>query len=308
VRFAVRRAAAAALLVFLTASFALLLARVAPGDHLAAFEGDPGALARERARLGLDRPLHEQYWRWLGGVLRLDFGESVRYPGRPISTLVAERSGNSILLGAVALVLATLVGVPAGVLAGSRHAPGLKAAMGGASFVVLSLPPVVLGFALLLVASRTGWFPVGGLPAGGGLAELARHLVLPVIALALPAAATLERVQARAIAAALAAPSILAARGRGLPPSRLLWRHALRLSLPPVLSIYGIVCGALLSGSFVVEYVMSWLGRLMYDGLLARDAHLVAACAATGGSFLAAGVFLADLALAAADPRTAEAP
>ena len=289
----------------LAASAALLLARLAPGDHLAGFEVDPDTATAERHRFGLDRPLHEQYAAWAGGVLRLDMGESTRFPGRPVSALLAERAGNSILVGTVALILATVIGIPLGILSGSRtHA--LAHATHAAALLFLSIPPVVLSLALLLLASRTGWFPVGGWEDDAGVGERLHHLVLPVLALALPIAAVLERLQARSMSDALRDRAVLAARARGVPPSRLVWRHAFRLSLRPVLAVYGVIVGALISGSFVVEYVMGWpgLARLMYDALIARDASLVAGCVATGAAFLGVGVLLSDVALAVADPRT----
>jgi peptide/nickel transport system permease protein len=155
-----------------------------------------------------------------------------------------------------------------------------------------------------------GW-PAGGLPdttgAGpvAGLLITARALLLPAVALALPMAAWLERLQSDAIREALAEPSVIAARARGIPGRRLLWAHAWRLSLKPVLAIYGILVGSVLSGSFVVEIVTAWpgLGALTYDALRARDVYLVAGCSATGAAFLAIGIFASDLALAAADPR-----
>ena len=306
--FLLRRAAAALVLIFLVSSSAVLLARLAPGDHLSEFELTPEQIAAERQRLGLDAPLPVQYGRWLQRVLRLDLGESTRYPGRSVSTLVGERLGNTVLLGAIALIVATAIGIPLGVVTGrGRNDPASLAVRGG-SVLLLALPPIVLSLGLLFVASRTGWFPVGGLPAQGGFGMLARYLCLPVLALALPVAATLERLQAQATADALRHPSVRAARARGIPGRRLLWRHALRLSLTPVLSVYGALAGTVISGSFVVEYVMSWpgLGRLLYDGLIARDANVIAGCAATGAAFLALGVFLADAALAAADPRVTD--
>jgi peptide/nickel transport system permease protein len=192
------------------------------------------------------------------------------------------------------------------VLIGSRRSGVALRVARLINLVLLSLPPIVLALGLLLLAARTGWFPVGGLPRDAGAIEMLRALVLPVLALGLPVAATLERLQARSIRDALADRSILAARARGVPHHRIIWRHAFRLSLTPVLAIYGIIIGALISGSFVVEYLMTWpgLGRLMYDGLIARDANLVAGCAATGAAFLALGVFASDVMLAAADPRT----
>ena len=303
--YAAWRVAMAALLVFLASSSSLLLARLAPGDHFD-FGADPLVVAAERQRLGLDRPIAEQYVVWLSRAIRLDFGESLKY-GRPVASLVRERAGHSLQLGLGALVLATALGIPLGILTGSRGAGAVARLTGGASVLLLSVPPLVTSLALLLLASRTGWFPAGGLPPdSAGAIETVRYLTLPVLALALPMAATLERLQSRAVADALAEPCIVAVRARGVPRRRVLWRHALVLSLKPVIAIYGIVIGTLISGSFAVEYVMSWqgLGALMYEALVGRDAYLVAGCTAAGSVFLAAGLLCSDLALAALDPRT----
>jgi peptide/nickel transport system permease protein len=303
-RFVVRRALIAGVLVLLVASAGLLLARLAPGDHLSAFGIDPAVAAAERHRLGLDRPLVVQYVDWLGRLARFDLGESTAHPGRPISTLIAARARNSALVGVCALAVATLAGIPLGVFTGTRRGP-VTSAIRAATVTLLSVPPVVLSFLLLFIASRTGWFPVGGLPDAPTWGTLVKYVALPVAALAAPIAAALERIQSRSIAESLQDPSIIAARARGIPDGRLVWRHAFRLSLRPVLAVYGVMIGALISGSFIVEYVMTWpgLGRLMYDALTSRDANLVAACAATGAVFLALGILLADLALAAIDPR-----
>jgi ABC-type dipeptide/oligopeptide/nickel transport system permease component len=133
------------------------------------------------------------------------------------------------------------------------------------------------------------------------------HLVVPTLALALPVAATLERLQSRAIAETLERPSALAARARGFSAARVVWRHAWRQSLGPIFGIYGVIVGSLFSGSFAVEIVTSWpgLGELMRQALVARDTNLVAGCAAAGAAFLAAGVLAADVAHAVSDPRIA---
>ena len=146
---------------------------------------------------------------------------------------------------------------------------------------------------------------LGGFEAMG---DLAWDLALPALALAIPPAATLERLQAQAMAEALAEPYILGALGRGVPRMGLVWRHALRVAVRPVIAVYGIIIGSLLSGSFAVEIVLSWpgLGQLMYDALVSRDIYLVAGCAAAGSLFLAAGTLLSDVALAVADPRIRE--
>lgn len=300
-RYIVRRAMTALVLVFVVSSSAFVLARLAPGDHLSGFDVDPRYAAAERHRLGLDRPLAEQYARWLARGIRLDFGESIRFH-RPVVALLRERAFNTALLGLCALALATLVGIPLGVMTGSSDRGLAARAARGLSLVLLSIPPLIMSLVLLLVAARTGWLPVGG--SGG-----TRYFVLPTLALALPLVAVLERLQSRALRDALSEPCILAAAARGVPRRRIVWRHALRLSLTPVIALYGVIVGGVLSGSFVVEIVMSWpgLGALMYDALVARDLHLVAGCAAAGAVFLAGGILAADLALVAADPRIGDA-
>ena len=141
------------------------------------------------------------------------------------------------------------------------------------------------------------------------MSDVAWHLPLPVLALALPLAATFERLQSQSLAEAFQQPFVLAAVARGVPRTELILRHAWRVSLRGICGVYGIAIGALLSGSFVVEYVTAWpgLGRLMYEGLRARDIYLVAGCAAMGSFFLAIGTLAGDLLLAVVDPRVREA-
>jgi len=313
-RYLARRLVFSLLLVLVVASAALVLTRLAPGDITAEQVGtgvSGRTLAADRVRLGLDRPLALQYLEWLGRAVRLDFGTSLMY-GRPVAGLVAERARNTALLAVVALLVATLIGLPLGVVAGSRRGV-VPALIRSGSMLALSLPSLVSSLLLVFVAARTGWLPTGGMTslepgAGGwfaGVVDLARHLVLPAAALVLPLSATIERLQARAISDTLREPFVVAALARGVPASRVLWRSALRPALRPVTAIYGLIFGSLLSGSFVVEIVTSWpgLGRLMFDALRSRDLYLVAGCAAAGGAFLALGGLLSDLALAIVDPR-----
>jgi peptide/nickel transport system permease protein len=314
VRYLARRLVFSVVLVVVVSSAALVLTRLAPGDFTAEQVGT-GVSARtldaERVRLGLDRPLALQYVEWMGRAIRLDFGTSLTY-GRPVAELVAERAGNTAVLAAVALVVATLVGLPLGVVAGSRSGVVATLIRSG-SVLALSLPSLVSSLLLVYVAARTGWLPTGGMSAlepgaGGwlaGLSDLARHLILPAAALALPLSATIERLQARAIADTLREPFVVAALARGVPASRVLWRSAFKPALRSVTAIYGLIFGGLLSGSFVVEIATSWpgLGRLMFDALRSRDLYLVAGCAAAGGAFLALGGLLSDVALAMIDPR-----
>ncbi len=314
-RFLAGRLLFALLLVFVVSSSALLLTRLAPGDITSEDVGagvSSASLAAERARLGLDRPVWAQYAEWMGRAVRFDFGTSLLY-GRPVASLVAERARNTALLAVVALLAATLIGLPLGIVAGSR--PGVVShAIRALSVLLLSLPSLVSSLLLVFLAARTGWLPAGGMtslhaaPDAGwaaAVADVAWHLVVPATALALPLAATLERLQARAMAETLAEPFVTAARARGLSWRRVVWRAALKPSLKPVAAVYGLIIGSLLSGSFVVEIATAWpgLGRLMFDALRSRDLYLVAGCGAAGGLFLALGSVLSDLALAAVDPR-----
>jgi peptide/nickel transport system permease protein len=308
-----RRMLVAALLVFAVASAALVMSRLAPGDYASQALGvgaRPETLAAARARYGLDRPVSTQYVDWIGRVVRLDFGRSLAYD-RPVRDLISERALNTAVLALAALVLATAVGLPLGVVSGARPGGWMAAAVRGASMLLLSMPPLLTSLLLVFIAARTGWLPVGGMrsaDAGGGLADLVRHMIVPVLALALPVGALLERLQSQAIADVVYQPFVLATFARGVPLRRVLWRDAFKASLKPVAAIYGVIVGTLLSGSFAVEIVTAWpgLGRLTLDALRARDVYLVAGCAAAGALFLAVGTFLSDAALAVVDPRATE--
>jgi peptide/nickel transport system permease protein len=244
-------------------------------------------------------------------VLRFDFGQSLLY-SRPVSTIVSERALNTAVLATVALLFATVIGIPLGIYSGTTTGAG-RSIVRLLSVIGLSVPPLIGSLALVFLAARTGWFPVGGMTSSSGIevtwaqwiADLARHLPLPALALAIPMAATLERLQSQAIFAASHERFVSASRARGVDRTRSILHHAWPVSLRPVLGFYGVMIGGLFSGSFVVEVVTSWpgLGRLMFDALKARDLFLVAGCAATGALFLAAGTLLADLILAYMDPR-----
>jgi peptide/nickel transport system permease protein len=314
IRFLLRRMARAAILVFAVSSAALLLVHLAPGDGLTTLGENPAVLKAERARLGLDRPFLEQYSGWLRRAVLLDFGESLRFR-RPVAGLLGERVSNTLLLGCSALFLAIGIGLPAGVLTASAPRRWWARTVSALSLVLLSTPPLVTALVLLLIAARTGWLPTGGFrfASDAGLLEYAgaalHQVPLPALALALPIAAALERLQSQAMAEALREPSVTAALARGISRRRAIWVHAFRLSLKPVLGVLGIVIGTVLSGSFVVEIVMTWpgLGDLMFQALVARDLYLAAGCAASGAVFLAAGLLAADIALAVVDPRTMDA-
>jgi peptide/nickel transport system permease protein len=313
-RYFARRLAFAAFLVFAVSSASLVLARLAEGDYVSGalgVEARRETLEQLRARYGLDKSIGGQYWDWLGRAIRFDFGNSLLYD-RPVRELVPERAVNTAILAVTALAIATIVGLPLGIVAGSRRSMA-STVIRTTSVVFLSLPPLLTSLVLVFIAARTGWFPIAGIRSAGAVTsgaalDLVHHLVVPALALALPLAAIFERLQAQAMGEVIHEPFILAALARGVGPQRIVWRDGLKAALRPVAAIYGLAIGTLLSGSFAVEVTTSWpgLGNLMLQALRARDVYLVAGCAGAGALFLACGTLLSDVALAIVDPRARE--
>ncbi len=282
------------LFVLLVSSSALVLTRLAPGDAAVDALGQSHVdVAQRRHRLQLDRPVSWQLAHWLGGLVRLDLGQSLVLD-EPVGRVVRERAASTALLASAALAIAMVVALPIGLLTGA-HPRGLLARLvTPLSIAGVACPPLVGALAILWIALETHWLPV----APG-------DLIVPALALALPLAAMLERLQSQATLDALASPDLLAAAARGIPRGRLLWVHVARQSLRPLLGIFGIVLASLFSGSLAVEFVTSWpgLGRLMRDAIVARDVYLVAGCALAGAVLIAAGNLAADVARAVVDPR-----
>ena len=306
-----RRLVFAAFLVFAVSSASLLIVELAPGDYVTGslgMQATPEEVAALRARYGLDRPLATQYFDWLSRAARFDFGRSLA-SGRPVSEMISGAAINTATLAVTALLLATLIGLPLGVFSGTHRGGVITGAIRASSVFLLSMPPLLTSLFLIFLAARTGWFPIGGMNTiGGGVFDRIHHMVVPVLALALPLSALFERLQAQATSEVVSQPFVLATFARGVPRSRVIWRDALKVALKPIASIYGLVVGTLLSGSFAVEVITTWpgLGSLMLNALRARDVYLVAGCAAAGSIFLAAGTLASDVALAYVDPRARE--
>jgi len=315
--FLVRRVAFALVLVACSSSAAFLLTRAAPGDLTTQLGPFPKAeeVAAIRARFGLDEPFIVQWALWASRAVQLDFGDSFLY-NRPVSSVLGPAAFHTAILAVAALTAATAGGLFLGVVSGSSRRTGAAALIRALSALCLSFPPLLTSLVFVFIAARTGVLPAGGMTSanagdlswGAWLLDVAWHMPLPALALALPIAATFERLQSQAITEVAEQPFVAAARARGVPQGAIVWRHAWPASLRPICAVVGVAIGALLSGSFVVEYVTTWpgLGRLMYEALRARDIYLVAGCAATGSAFLACGTLAGDLLLAAVDPRVRE--
>jgi peptide/nickel transport system permease protein len=282
--------------VLLVALAAFALVRAAPGDatsELRLTGADDKTIEAARHRLGLDQSLPAHLASWMTGLARFDLGQSSRY-GRPVADLLSERVLNTAVLASCALLLAVAIGLPLGVYNGSRRGSAVATGLGAVSVALICCPPIIGTLLLLYFAASTGWLSI----APG-------HMAVPALALALPLAAMFERLQSQAVSDALRSDGLRAAAARGLSPRRLLWWHAARHALQPVLGVSGVMIAALFSGSVAVEVMTSWpgLGRLMLDALVGRDLYLVAGCALAGGTLVALGNFVADVLRAAADPR-----
>jgi peptide/nickel transport system permease protein len=295
-RFIAWRLLVAGLFVLVVSSSAFILVRLAPGDaSREAFQTGVSAasIAANRQRLGLDQSLPAHLASWLGGVARLDLGNSSS-DGRPVAGVVASHMAKTASLAALALVVAAALGLPLGILTGTRPDSFVTSIVTVVSLALVCCPPIIGTLALSFLGASTGWISI----APG-------DYLLPTLALALPLAAMLERLQSQAAAEAFAAPDIAAAAARGVPVRRLVWRHASRQALRPVLGVAGVVVATLFSGSVAVETITSWpgLGQLMVQALHGRDLYLVAGCALAGATLIAVGNFCADLLRAAVDPR-----
>jgi len=247
-----------------------------PGDAVDMMLGETAQPADKEAlrrALGLDRPLLEQYARYVGGLMRGDLGHSLAFQA-PVSQLVMSRYPATLELALAAVVIALLAAVPLGVLAAAR--PGTLIDRGSVMFALLgvSIPNFALGPLLIIAFSiGLGWFPVSG---RGGLA----HLVLPALTLGLSMAGILTRMTRASLIETLREDYVRTAHAKGLPAYRVLLTHALPNALTPILTILGLQFGTLLAGAIVTETIFAWpgIGQLTVNAIAARDYPLAQGC------------------------------
>ena len=294
-----------------------VLVHLAPGDPADTIAGEMGGTSPEiiaaiRARYGLDRSLPEQLANYLGHVLRGDLGYSY-YFNQSVVSLISARMGATALLVVSAILLALVLGTWLGVLA-ARNPRGI-AAQFVAVFSVAGFAAPVFWTALMLLllfASVLPWFPVGGMQSDvrpqhglGYVADVAHHLALPAITLALIYMAQYSRQVRAGMLQALTADYVRTARAKGLREMRVVYRHALRNALIPVITIAGLQFGQVLAGAVLVETVFSWpgLGRLAYDSILRRDSPTLLGILLASASMVIVANLLTDAAYRLADPR-----
>lgn len=294
-----------------------LLLQLAPGDFLNQMAENPAISAETieamRRRFGLDRPWYVQYAIYLRNVvLHFDFGQSFSRH-QPVFTVLAEGLGNTLLLATAAALVTWLLAIPLGVLAAVRQHSWVDRVLSVVAFVWLSIPEILSGLLLLMLAARTGWFPVGGmrsidhdeLSMWGRTLDLAWHLFLPALVVGLVPLASRMRQMRGSLLDVLRLDFVTTARAKGLDERIVVFKHALRNALNPMITLFGYTLGALVSGSFIVEIIFSWpgLGRITLDAILTQDQYLVMGSVLMASVVLILGNLIADILLAVADPR-----
>lgn len=302
--------------LILISLLSFLLLQLAPGDFLDQLRLDPtvGAdfIEQETARLGLDRPIWQQYFIWVSNLLRGDLGNSYTYR-IPVVSLLVSRAGATLLLALAAVVVTWSIAVPMGILSAMRHNTRVDRALQITSYIGQAMPSFVLAIGLLIVAQSVGWLPVGGmtsidfaeLPWGSKAWDLLRHLLLPTLALSITSFAGLQRITRGSFLDVMRQDYIQSARARGIPEWRVVLLHALRNAINPLVTILGFEFASLLSGSFIAEFFFNWpgLGKLILDAVLNFDVNVVMASLLLGSMMLMVGNLLADLLLQWVDPR-----
>jgi peptide/nickel transport system permease protein len=315
-RYIARRLVHAVLLLFGVSVFSFLLLDLAPGDYFNAARLDPQISPEEvaglRAQYGLTRPLPVRYERWAISAWEGNFGTSLAY-NMPAAKLLGPRLCNTLLLTVTSLLLAWSLAIPLGVWSAIRKGQWPDRITGLAGSVLLSIPELLLACAVLFLAARTGVLPAGGMtspgfeemPPASRIADLARHMALPIAVLVAGSLPLLLRHVRAAVAELLDSGFVTAARAHGIPIGRIVWRHVLPAAANPLISLMGLSIGGLLSASLLVEVIMGWpgLGPLFLDAVEARDVHLIVGAVMASACFLIAGSLAADLLLYAVDPR-----
>jgi peptide/nickel transport system permease protein len=315
-RFLLRRFGHALFLVAGVSILAFLFTSLAPGTYFDEMRLNPQiapeTVAALRAQYGVDKPLPVRYMSWLNSVLHGQLGFSFAY-NSPVAPLLLVRARNTLVLTITSTLLAWAIALPLGVWSAERLGRLPDRLLSWGTAILMVIPDLALALGLLVFAARTGWFPTGGmasvdfetLSSFKKLRDLALHLILPVTALVLSSLPLLIRHVRAAVADVLTAPFLLAALGHGIQRRTLLYRYALPAAANPLLSLFGFSIGVLLSGSLLVEVVMSWpgLGPLLLESILARDLYVVVGGVLFSTVFPVGGNFLADLLLYWADPR-----
>ncbi|MEM8546133.1 MAG: ABC transporter permease [Cyanobacteria bacterium P01_H01_bin.119] len=316
--YIVKRILQALLTLLLASALSFFLIQLAPGDFLAQQRQNPEisaeTLQRLEAQFGLDRPIIEQYGRWLWQIVtNFNFGESFAYK-RPVTEILVERIPNTLLLSAASIFVTWAIALPLGILGAVKQNKPTDRFLRVFSYFGQGFPTIITGLLLLFLAQlTTPLFPVGGrtsinheqLNWFGQILDVLWHLILPTLALSLTSYAGLQRIMRGQLLDVLRQDYIQTARAKGLPENRVVYVHALRNAVNPLITLLGFEFANLLSGAFITENYFNWpgLGRLILQAVQSLDVYLVMASLMMGATMLIVGNLLADLALTFVDPR-----
>ena len=296
-----------------------LLLQLAPGDIITSMSDNPAitqsTIDAMRARFGLDKPWYVQYGIYLKNVfLHFDFGESFTRH-QPAFVVLREGMLNTLLLAVAAALVTWGLAIPLGVWAAVRQYSWVDKGLSLIAFVWLSIPEVLSGLLLLFLAATTGLFPVGGMRSIdwdsmdtiGKVGDILYHLALPAFVVGLiPLAARMRQMRGNLLDV-LRLDYVTTARAKGLDEKTVIFKHAVRNAINPLITLFGFTIGALLSGAFVAEIIFSWpgLGRITLDAIQSQDQYVVMGAVLIASAMLVTGNLIADILLAIADPRIA---
>ena len=301
----------AVVLVLLVVSFTVFaITMILPGDAAVMILGEwatEDQLAALQTRLGLDRPWYSQYLDWLGGIVQGDFGQSLRL-SQPVADVVGSAAWNSATLAVIALVTVTLIAIPLGMVGAINRGKPADLLIGAVAYIGVALPEFVTATLLIvfLAGPSIGLFPAGGFVAPHeDFGQFITHVILPAATLSLVLTAHIARQVRSEMSDVLASDYIRAARLKGLAERTVVLRHALPNSLAPAVAVISLDVGYLLGGIIVVEEIFAWpgLGRLLIYALENRDLPVIQAITLLLAAVYALSNLLADLVIAALDPR-----
>lgn len=302
-------------LLIIVSLISFFIIRLSPVDPLAELKLNPSiskeTLQKETKRLGLDKPIIVQYFLWAKAFVQGDLG--VTSSGEKVSAKLAERIPNTLLLTALVIFLTWLVGVPLGIVAALRWRTTFDRMLTVLTSVGMAIPSFFFAILLLIFAVKTGWFPAGGLTSynfeemglAGKVFDIAHHLVLPTTVLFTISLAGLQRQMRANLLDVLESDYVKFARAKGLSEFKVVYKHALRNAINPMITLLGFEFASLLSGAALTEYVFQYpgLGRLILEAVLKSDINLVMASLMMGAIMLILGNLIADILLIITDPR-----
>ena len=307
------------LLTLLLASFlSFIIIQLAPGDYLATLQQNPKispeTITELKQRFGLDKPWYIQYWRWLVEVVtNFNFGTSFVF-NRSVSSLLQERIFNTLILSITSIFLTWVIAIPLGIISAVKQNTLTDKFLRVISYIGQGFPSFITAILLLILAQYVSpLLPVGNMTSlnyadlsfSGRILDVGWHMILPTLALTITSFAGLQRLTRGQLLDVMRQDYIQTARAKGLPENKVIYVHALRNAINPLITLLGFEFASLLSGAFIAEFFFNWpgLGRLILQAVTAQDLYLVMGSLVMGAAMLIIGNLLADLLLKFADPR-----